>query len=235
MFSCHFISEMASPCKSLAALRTQLCLLVLITGEISASRNNSPRKSDMFCSNFRQHPRYIAAKKNTQVHFICHCRNSADVQWYKMTGHDKTPQMINMNDPRVNENRSESFVMITFSKIQPEDNGIYLCENKSLARDLGRIRTCGSELRVIGFSTIKQVQRRNSVKDIIIMIQTILLVIFVSVPMLLLLEKGDGKASSDEDHTYEGLEIEQTATYEDIAPLRDVKAKWTVGEHPGQE
>uniref|UniRef100_A0A674JXI9 Ig-like domain-containing protein n=1 Tax=Terrapene triunguis TaxID=2587831 RepID=A0A674JXI9_9SAUR len=194
--------------------------------------------SDMCCSNFRQHPRYIAAKKNTQVHFICHSRNSNDVQWYKMTGQDKTPRVIDVNGPRVYEERNVSFVMIIFSKIQPEDNGIYLCENKSLARDLGRIRTCGSELRVIGemrFSTIEQVQRRNSVKDVIIMIQSILLVIFVSVPMLLLLERGDGKASSDEDHTYEGLEIEQTATYEDIAPLRDVKAKWTIGEHPGQE
>ncbi|XP_034612134.1 B-cell antigen receptor complex-associated protein beta chain [Trachemys scripta elegans] len=235
MFSCHFTSEMASLCKSLAALRTQLCLLVLISGEISASRNTTLQRSDMFCSNFWQHPRYIAAKKNTQVHFICHSRNSNDVQWYKMTGQDKTPRVIDVNGPRVYEERNVSFVMIIFNKIQPEDNGIYLCANKSLARDRGRIRTCGSELRVIGFSTIEQVQRRNSVKDVIIMIQSILLVIFVSVPMLLLLERGDGKASSDEDHTYEGLEIEQTATYEDIAPLRDVKAKWTIGEHPGQE
>uniref|UniRef100_A0A8C0H030 B-cell antigen receptor complex-associated protein beta chain n=1 Tax=Chelonoidis abingdonii TaxID=106734 RepID=A0A8C0H030_CHEAB len=190
--------------------------------------------SDMCCSNFRQHPRYIAAKKNTQVHFICHSRNSDDVQWYKMTGQDKTPQVIDVNGPRVYEERNVSFVMIIFSKIQPEDNGIYLCENKSLT--LQRVQgTLPAVASFVGFSTIEQVQRRNSVKDVIIMIQSILLVIFVSVPMLLLLEKGDGKASSDEDHTYEGLEIEQTATYEDIAPLRDIKAKWTIGEHPGQE
>ncbi|OXB51777.1 UNVERIFIED_CONTAM: hypothetical protein H355_001411, partial [Colinus virginianus] len=70
---------------------------------------------------------------------------------------------------------------------------------------------------------------------------------------------GDGKESPEEDHTYEscplpplgercgvgsaprpprptqGLEVEQMATYEDITPFRDVKAKWTVGEHPGEE
>lgn len=33
----------------------------------------------------------------------------------------------------------------------------------------------------------------------------------------------------------QGLEVEQMATYEDITPFRDVKAKWTVGEHPGEE
>lgn len=106
--------------------------------------------SDMFCSHFRQQPRYVAAKKNTQVHFICHSRNSASVQWYKMTERDKTPQVIDVTGPRVSEERSTTYVTIILSKIQAEDNGIYLCENKSLARDLGRIRTCGSELRVIG-------------------------------------------------------------------------------------
>lgn len=33
----------------------------------------------------------------------------------------------------------------------------------------------------------------------------------------------------------QGLEVEQIATYEDITPFRDMKAKWTVGEHPGEE
>ncbi|PKU28930.1 somatotropin [Limosa lapponica baueri] len=50
--------------------------------------------------------------------------------------------------------------------------------------------------------------------------------------MLLFLDKGEEKESPEEDHTYEGLEVEQMATYEDITPFRDMKAKWTVGEHP---
>nr|XP_025039574.1 B-cell antigen receptor complex-associated protein beta chain [Pelodiscus sinensis] len=202
-------------------------------------------QSDTSCSSFRQHPRYIAAKKNTQVHFICHSRNSTEVQWYKISGQDKTPQVLDVtgprvhekrNDslvtiilsriqpedngiylcenknstevqwykisgqdktpqvldvtgPRVHEKRNDSLVTIILSRIQPEDNGIYLCENKSLVHKLGQTRTCGSELKVIGFSTFEQVQSRNTVKDAIIVIQTILLVIFVSVPLLLLLEK----------------------------------------------
>uniref|UniRef100_K7FKI3 B-cell antigen receptor complex-associated protein beta chain n=1 Tax=Pelodiscus sinensis TaxID=13735 RepID=K7FKI3_PELSI len=145
--------------------------------------------SDTSCSSFRQHPRYIAAKKNTQVHFICHSRNSTEVQWYKISGQDKTPQVLDVTGPRVHEKRNDSLVTIILSRIQPEDNGIYLCENKSLVHKLGQTRTCGSELKVIGFSTFEQVQSRNTVKDAIIVIQTILLVIFVSVPLLLLLEK----------------------------------------------
>ncbi|KFQ13299.1 B-cell antigen receptor complex-associated protein beta chain, partial [Leptosomus discolor] len=86
-----------------------------------------------------------------------------------------------------------------------------------------------------GHSSIQQLQSRNTLKDAIIIIQSILLVIFISVPMLLFLDKGEGKEIPEEDHTYEGLEVEQMATYEDITPFRDVKAKWTVGEHPGEE
>ncbi|KAB0402600.1 hypothetical protein E2I00_009640, partial [Balaenoptera physalus] len=32
-----------------------------------------------------------------------------------------------------------------------------------------------------------------------------------------------------------GLDIDQTATYEDIVTLRTGEVKWSVGEHPGQE
>lgn len=33
----------------------------------------------------------------------------------------------------------------------------------------------------------------------------------------------------------QGLDIDQTATYEDIVTLRTGEVKWSVGEHPGQE
>lgn len=78
-------------------------------------------------------------------------------------------------------------------------------------------------------------------------------------------KQDDGKAGMEEDHTYEvrgrsanspghhlwmwsgdgpgltsvsclqGLDIDQTATYEDIVTLRTGEVKWSVGEHPGQE
>ncbi|XP_022375807.1 B-cell antigen receptor complex-associated protein beta chain isoform X3 [Enhydra lutris kenyoni] len=86
-----------------------------------------------------------------------------------------------------------------------------------------------------GLSTLAQLKRRNTLKDGIIMIQTLLIILFIIVPVFLLLDKDDGKAGMDEDHTYEGLNIDQTATYEDIVTLRTGEVKWSVGEHPGQE
>ncbi|XP_008047567.1 B-cell antigen receptor complex-associated protein beta chain [Carlito syrichta] len=47
--------------------------------------------------------------------------------------------------------------------------------------------------------------------------------------------RDDSKAGREEDHTYEGLDVDQTATYEDIVTLRAGEVKWSVGEHPGQE
>nr|XP_031541471.1 B-cell antigen receptor complex-associated protein beta chain isoform X3 [Vicugna pacos] len=86
-----------------------------------------------------------------------------------------------------------------------------------------------------GFSTLAQMNRRNMLKDTIIMIQTLLIILFIIVPIFLLLDKDDSKAGMEEDHTYEGLDIDQTATYEDIVTLRTGEVKWSVGEHPGQE
>ncbi|XP_035304148.1 B-cell antigen receptor complex-associated protein beta chain isoform X3 [Cricetulus griseus] len=86
-----------------------------------------------------------------------------------------------------------------------------------------------------GFSTLEQLKRRNTLKDGIIMIQTLLIIVFIIVPIFLLLDKDDSKAGMEEDHTYEGLNIDQTATYEDIVTLRTGEVKWSVGEHPGQE
>uniref|UniRef100_A0A5F9DQF0 CD79b molecule n=1 Tax=Oryctolagus cuniculus TaxID=9986 RepID=A0A5F9DQF0_RABIT len=86
-----------------------------------------------------------------------------------------------------------------------------------------------------GLSTLAQLKRRNTLKDGIIMIQTLLIILFIIVPIFLLLDKDDSKAGMEEDHTYEGLDIDQTATYEDIVTLRTGEVKWSVGEHPGQE
>ncbi|XP_019410224.1 PREDICTED: B-cell antigen receptor complex-associated protein beta chain [Crocodylus porosus] len=226
---------MATLCKRLLVPHAQLWIIVLTAGMISATKTRSEQNIDTSCSRFQQYPRYVAAKKNTKVHFICHHQNGSNIRWYKMSEQDGIPQMVKSALPKIEVVLKDTTSEMTINKIQYEDNGIYLCENASLVGSPELKHRCGSELKVIGFSTIEQVQNRNTLKDAIIMIQSILLVIFVSVPMLLCLDKGDGKDNSDEDHTYEGLEIEQTATYEDIAPFRDVKAKWTVGEHPCQE
>ncbi|XP_075415535.1 B-cell antigen receptor complex-associated protein beta chain isoform X4 [Tenrec ecaudatus] len=86
-----------------------------------------------------------------------------------------------------------------------------------------------------GFSSLAQLKQRNTLKDGIIMIQTLLIILFIIVPIFLLLDKDESKAGMEEDHTYEGLNVDQTATYEDIVTLRTGEVKWSVGEHPGQE
>lgn len=48
-----------------------------------------------------------------------------------------------------------------------------------------------------GYSNIQQIQNRNTLKDAIIIIQSILLVIFISVPVLIFLDKvSDGTSGS---------------------------------------
>lgn len=54
-------------------------------------------------------------------------------------------------------------------------------------------------LLLSGHSNIQQIQSRNTLKDAIIIIQSILLVIFISVPMLLFLDKVSGSISSSRD------------------------------------
>ncbi|NXK13646.1 CD79B protein, partial [Herpetotheres cachinnans] len=190
------------------------------------------------CPMVQQYPRYMAAKKNMPVHFICYTQEPHSMQWYKVAEDSDDLHELDYSTSRYSIERKAHFINFTISRITYEDNGIYVCDSKNLTAET-RAHLCGTELRVLGHSNIQQLQSRNTLKDAIIIIQSILLVIFISIPMLLFLDKvsdsGEGKQSPEEDHTYEGLEVEQMATYEDITPFRDVKAKWTVGEHPGEE
>ncbi|XP_009882117.1 PREDICTED: B-cell antigen receptor complex-associated protein beta chain [Charadrius vociferus] len=226
---------MADFCTRLWVLQANLWLMALVTGGISADRNSTSNSTGSGCPMVQQHPRYVAAKKNMPVHFICYSKEPHNMQWYKMAEDSDDLYVLDNSISRYSIEWKDKFINFTIFKIAYEDNGIYVCDSKNLMVEKKRPHLCGTELRVMGHSNIQQVQSRNTLKDAIIIIQSILLVIFISVPMLLLLDKGEGKESPEEDHTYEGLEVEQMATYEDITPFRDMKAKWTVGEHPGEE
>ncbi|XP_072742098.1 B-cell antigen receptor complex-associated protein beta chain [Ciconia boyciana] len=216
-------------------LQVNLWLMALVTGGMSADKNSTRNSTGSRCPTVQQHPRYVAAKKNMPVHFICYSQEPHSVQWYKTAEDSDDLYELDRNTSHYSIERKDSFINFTIFRITYEDNGIYVCDSKNLTLEKKRPHLCGTELRVMGHSNIQQIQSRNTLKDAIIIIQSILLVIFISVPMLLFLDKGEGKESPEEDHTYEGLEVEQMATYEDITPFRDVKAKWTVGEHPGEE
>ncbi|NXX46950.1 CD79B protein, partial [Tricholaema leucomelas] len=189
-----------------------------------------------WCPPVQQQPRYVAAKKNTPVYFICSTQQPHSMQWYKTSQGSREVQELDHNTSRYRVERRSSSINFTIFSIRYEDNGVYTCDSRNLTAQGRRPHLCGTELRVMGHSNAKQLQNRNTLKDAIIIIQSILLVVFISVPVLLLLDKVSGtKESPEEDHTYEGLEVEQMATYEDITPFRDMKVKWTVGEHPGEE
>ncbi|NXC01516.1 CD79B protein, partial [Orthonyx spaldingii] len=215
-------------------LQVTLGLLALLTGGISAADNNTRNSTDGRCAPVHQHPRYVAVKKNTPVSFICYTQESPSMQWYKTAEDSDELCVLEHNVTSYSIERTNSSINLTLFRASYEDSGIYVCDRKGLLKK-EKLHMCGTELRVMGTSSIKQVQNRNTLKDAIIIIQSILLVVFISIPILLFLDKGEDKKSPEEDHTYEGLEVEQMATYEDITPFRDVKAKWTVGEHPGEE
>ncbi|NXL46179.1 CD79B protein, partial [Podilymbus podiceps] len=188
------------------------------------------------CPIVQQQPRYVEAKKNMPVHFICYSQEPHSMQWYKTVKESDDLYKLDHNTSRYNIERKNNFINFTIVRIIYEDNGIYVCASKNIT-EKKQLHLCGTELRVMSHSNIQQVQSRNTLKDAIIIIQSILLVILISVPMLLFLDKVSESVSSSGDvpSFTTGLEVEQMATYEDITPFRDVKAKWTVGEHPGEE
>ncbi|XP_075299749.1 B-cell antigen receptor complex-associated protein beta chain [Opisthocomus hoazin] len=217
------------------ALQANLWLVALLAGGISADNNSTSNSTGSGCPMVQQHPRYVAAKRNMPVHFICYSQDPHSMQWYKMTEDSDELYELGHSTSRYSIERKDKFINFTIFRITYEDNGIYVCDSKNLTAEKKQPHLCGTELRVMGHRNIQQIQSRNTLKDAIIIIQSILLVVFISVPLLLFLDRGEHKESPEEDHTYEGLAVEQMATYEDITPFRDMKAKWTVGEHPGEE
>ncbi|XP_027557521.1 B-cell antigen receptor complex-associated protein beta chain [Neopelma chrysocephalum] len=225
---------MADLCMRLWALQVNLWLLALVTGGISADKNNTSNSTGSVCPSVHQHPRYVAIKKNMPIYFVCYSDDPKVMQWYKIAEKSEDVCGLDSNTSQYTINRTDTFINLTILRATFEDSAIYVCDRKNIL-EKKHLHACGTELKVVGHSSLKQIQNRNTLKDAIIIIQSILLVIFISIPILLLLDKGEGKKDPEEDHTYEGLEVEQMATYEDITPFRDVKAKWTVGEHPGEE
>ncbi|XP_021069342.1 B-cell antigen receptor complex-associated protein beta chain isoform X2 [Mus pahari] len=186
------------------------------------------------CSQIWQHPRFAAKKRSSMVKFRCYTNHSGALTWFRKQG-SQQPQELVSEEGHIMQTQNGSVYTLTIQNIQYEDNGIYFCKQKCDSANHNVTDSCGMELLVLGFSTLDQMKRRNTLKDGIIMIQTLLIILFIIVPIFLLLDKDDSKTGMEEDHTYEGLNIDQTATYEDIVTLRTGEVKWSVGEHPGQE
>ncbi|XP_036053872.1 B-cell antigen receptor complex-associated protein beta chain [Onychomys torridus] len=214
-----------------------LFLLLLFSGELVPAMTNSDLSQTFqggSCSEIGQYPRYVAKKRNSVVKLYCSSNYSGVLTWFRKQG-DQEPQELLRNEGHISMMQNGSVYTLTIQSIQFEDNGVYFCKQQCNSTSLDAAWSCGSEIKVLGFSTLEQLKQRNTLKDGIIMIQTLLIIVFIIVPIFLLLDKDDSKAGMEEDHTYEGLNIDQTATYEDIVTLRTGEVKWSVGEHPGQE
>ncbi|XP_061872693.1 B-cell antigen receptor complex-associated protein beta chain-like [Colius striatus] len=224
---------MADLCTRLWLLQANLWLMALGAGGVPTDNSSTWNNTDAGCPIMQQ--RFVPVRKNTAVYFICYSPEPHRLQWYKTFPDSEELHELGHNTSSYSIQRTDTFINLTIPSVTHGHNGVYVCDSANLTAERRRPRACGTELRVMGHSTLQQFQSRNTLKDAIIIIQSLLLVIFISVPVLLFLDKDEGKKSPEEDHTYEGLEVEQMATYEDITPFRDVKAKWTVGEHPGEE
>ncbi|XP_027728690.1 B-cell antigen receptor complex-associated protein beta chain isoform X2 [Vombatus ursinus] len=215
-------------------------LLLILSGEMLLKAQTidrgaiQPPRENSCGKKLWQHPRFVAKKRDRRFEVTCHINSSVKVIWLLKQESDANMQVLPHDSERLQQLVNDTIATLIIPKIQFEDNGIYYCEQ--VCQNSGNAsRGCGTELRVMGYSTVAQLKRRNTLKDAIIMIQTLLIIVFITVPIFLLLDKDDSKVALEDDHTYEGLEIDQTATYEDIVTLRTGEVKWSVGEHPGQE
>ncbi|KAI4533732.1 hypothetical protein MG293_016751 [Ovis ammon polii] len=188
------------------------------------------------CSRIWQHPRFVAKKRGSTVEIRCYLEDVGVVSWFRKPKPDSEPKIFLPEEGRILQNHNNSEAILTIQGVQFQDNGIYFCKQECTKGTSRTEHGCGTELRVTGFSTLAQLKRRNTLKDGIIMIQTLLIILFIIVPIFLLLDKVTGSVQGlSSVSCLQGLDIDQTATYEDIVTLRTGEVKWSVGEHPGQE
>uniref|UniRef100_A0A5F8GTQ7 B-cell antigen receptor complex-associated protein beta chain n=1 Tax=Monodelphis domestica TaxID=13616 RepID=A0A5F8GTQ7_MONDO len=148
-----------------------------------------PESRGNTCTKLWQYPRFMAKKRDSSFSVTCHVNGYGQVTWLRKQESDASPQVLKTNNGQIVESRNGSTLTLTIQKIQFEDNGIYYCQQVCMDNPNKIFQGCGTELRVMGYSTVAQLKRRNTLKDAIIMIQTLLIIVFITVPVFLLLDK----------------------------------------------
>ncbi|XP_032891307.1 B-cell antigen receptor complex-associated protein beta chain-like [Amblyraja radiata] len=116
------------------------------------------------------------------------------------------------------------------------NSGIYYCK---LQTDTKSIVQCAAEVSVQPKITeVNKMKTATTMKDMLILIQGILLMLCLTLPGMLFLNK-DNQTKNDNDeneayHMYEGLEVMQTAMYEDIGNMRPTEDKCATAEQPNE-
>ncbi|XP_076154024.1 B-cell antigen receptor complex-associated protein beta chain [Alosa pseudoharengus] len=185
-------------------MRNQMIFLFIILLDASASLQ------------LYQWPRFVGVKSGRRVTLRCRSYTSGSltaVEWLKAPlpeGKADKAQQLEEGD-RVRFGQSTGWV--TLSKLEPEDSGVYFCR-------VNNITGPGSEVQVHRPRNLETTIRRSNMKDVVIFLQAFLLGLFLLIPHLCYKQKPEKEETiyevPDEDHTYEGLDIEQCGLYEDI-------------------
>lgn len=104
--------------------------------------------ADSGCITVKQYPRFVGAKKNTPIQFICYFEDPHSIQWYKLAEGSEDFFELSTSTPRYSIQTTENFTSFTISSITYEDNGIYVCDRKNLTAEQ-RPHDCGTQLKVL--------------------------------------------------------------------------------------
>ncbi|XP_078280783.1 B-cell antigen receptor complex-associated protein beta chain [Rhinoraja longicauda] len=153
--------------------------------------------------------------------------NKCHIKWYK---HGDPP--IELRSSK-NNNCVASLRIVNANKFH---SGIYYCK---LQTDTSSTVQCAAEVSVQPKTTeVDRMKTATTMKDMLILIQGILLMLCLTLPGMLFFDKNNQpKNKNDEteaDHMYEGLEVMQTAMYEDIGNMRPTEDKCATAEQPNE-
>ncbi|XP_060704835.1 B-cell antigen receptor complex-associated protein beta chain-like [Hemiscyllium ocellatum] len=176
---------------------------------------------------------YQAVKLGKKIKVTCSLEPPANLQmlnvkWYKF---GKEPIEAH-NISGITTGDQQAFSWLYIANASKNHSGIYYC-NSSLKSNL--TQQCGTEINVITRTIPKEEPNTTyTMKDMLILIQGVLLILCLTLPGMLFLKNNRTKKTEEIEtyHMYEGLEVMQTAMYEDIGNVRPADAKWTVGEQP---
>ncbi|XP_007905543.1 B-cell antigen receptor complex-associated protein beta chain [Callorhinchus milii] len=178
---------------------------------------------------------YQAVKKGSTVVLTCstdmqHFLNDT-ITWYQAPR--KSLSQLNCNGMITTYHKKPHFYL-KFTEAKPCHSGTYFCEMASVRTQKTR---CGIELNVVDESLdLETLKSKYFMKDILIVVQGVLLMLCLSLPALLLFTRDHGEEGEQEeegmDHMYEGLDALQAAMYEDIGNVRLMDMKMSTGEQP---
>ncbi|XP_059811671.1 B-cell antigen receptor complex-associated protein beta chain [Hypanus sabinus] len=152
--------------------------------------------------------------------------NNRGIKWYK-NGNPPTELKNTLNNNR------EAWLRISNAK--KLHSGIYYC---SFQKEIVKPQ-CAAEVNVQMKSIdVKKLKSADTMKDLLILIQGILLFLCLTLPGMLFFGKNNQRKKKDDEaetyHMYEGLEVMQTAMYEDIGNMRASEDKLSVAEQPNE-